>query len=228
MSTSISERIVLTDEGLYGDAGEYMDSVLMRRVVANNLHHAADSMGQVRVNYWPVKAFGGNHATYLETDGVDETGRWYLFGGMPMGPWPLTLRADGTPYRLVIRMAAAVTSDLGRSNFRVIIAPSYASALEGLYEFSDRVYQVSNVFNTTAMKVTGTSQGSAGSSTYLDVPRSLATSWITDVPTFDAVSGGTPVTVQACMVSAWVFAKSTHVSSDPYLYGLHLHEYIAP
>ena len=228
MSTSISERIVRTDEGLYGDAGEYVDTVLMRRVVANNLHHAADSMGQVRVNYWPAKPFGGNLAGFAETDGIDEAGRWYLMGGCPMGPWPLTLRADGTPYRLVIRMAAAVSSGAGTADLRVIIAPSYSSALEGLTEDSDRVYLAANVSATSSTLVTGVSQGDASSSTFLDVPRDLAVSWIQEWPTFDDVSGASPVSIQACMVSAWVFAKSTSTSAEPRLYGLHLHEYIAP
>ncbi len=228
MSTSVSERIVLTDEALYGDAGEYMDTVLMRRVVGNNLHHAADSMGQVRVNYWPAKAFGGNNSEYLETDGIDETGRWYLMGGCPMGPWPLTLQADGTPFRLVIRVAAAVSSGAGTSDFRFVIAPSYASAVAGLTEDSDRVFLCANVSATSAAYASGTSQGDNSSTTHLDVPADLAASWIRDVPTFDAVSGASPVTIQACMVSAWVFAKSTNTSSEPRLYGLHLHEHLAP
>lgn len=226
MSTSVSTSILQISAGLYGTGDDPVDSLLMRRGVANNLMHACDSMAQVRVNAWPTKVFGGNLDAYWTIDGPDFTAQWYPLGGMPFGPWPLTLRADGTPYRLIVQLAGA-TAAAGTVTFRVVIAPDYVSAVEGLTEDTDRVWEGSTT-STSAADVSGVSQGANSGLDYLDVSRTLAASWIRSHIAYDAVGGSSPVNVQQCLVSAWVFAKTTHTSAVPRLYGLRVAEYLAP
>ncbi len=229
MSTSQTEQMIYAPESLYDGSEAPICASLTQRVVANNLMHGCDSMAQPRINFWPAKAFGGNNREYVEVDSVDEVDAWYLLGGFPMGPWPLTMAPDGRPYRLNVTMAGAVSAVAGNARFRLIIAPSYASARLGLTEDTDRVWQTTNVVNSTTPSVlTGLSRGDGASSTYIDVPRSMAQEWIRDLPAFDAVSGGSPVNVRACLVSAWVFAYTSNVTSQPRLYGLRVAEYLQP
>lgn len=228
MSTSVSEKIELISSTLYGTDDDPVDSVLMRRGVANNLMHMCDSMGQVRVNFWPVlSSYANSLDSYLAIEGPDNTTGWYLFGGMPMGPWPLTLRADGTPYRLIVHMAGFMSSGLGTGTFRLVFAPDFATAREELFEDTDRAWEGSTTATSTST-ITGASQGSGAYADYVDIDRDRAAAWIRDVTVYDAVSGAEPKSAQQCLTSAWVFARTTHTGAAPRLSGLRVAEYIAP
>ena len=229
MSTSYHKGIVQFAPSLYGTDDDPMDAVILKSGVANGLLHCADSMAQVRVNYMaPLStAVANDTSTFGTVDGTPVAGTWYPLEGFPMGPWPLTLRADGTPYRLRIRAGGSLSGGAGTGTFRFIIAPTYADALPGRFESEDHIFETTTT-STSATWMTGTSQGDNSGATYIDVSRELASSWIRNVSIVDAASGASPGTVQQCLVSVWCFAKTTSAASVPRVHALHLAEYIAP
>lgn len=229
MSTSYFDGIVDFGTALYGAGTDPMDTVIMRDGVANGLLHAADSMGQVRVCYHPIAVASAKpvHDSYETIDGSPVAGQWYALGAQPFGAWPLTLRADGTPYKLRIRVGiSASVNNQNTITLRFVLAP-LGRQYEERDRAADHVYQVSATASavTSATWTAGTSQGSAASATLLTLDADTARSWIGFASTFDGVSGAAPVQVEQCLVALYAFGR-TSGTSLPRLHGLHLSEYI--
>jgi len=229
MSTSIHDGLVRFAGSLSGAAFDPVDTAIMRDGVANGLLHAADSYGQVRVNYHPIgAAFAGNDLDAfetIETDPVED--QWYAVGGAPFGSWPLTMHAaSATPYVLRVRLGVAASSTDGAvtHTYRVVIAPDGA-ALEELPLSVDHVFEVSGGASSTIAWASGTSQGSIGSATLLTVTPAQADAWTRLVAAYDAVSSGSPTAIDQVLVNAWVFAKTTTSGVLPRVHALHLTEY---
>lgn len=220
MSTSYHEGLIPLGSALYGAAADPMDAVLMRDGVANGLLHAADSMGQARVNY---NRPTGTYASIAS----GSAGLWRPFTCGQLGSWPLTAHADGTPYKLRIRVGmSASASSANTIRIRVVIAPlGRASAV--LHEAVDHVYSVSVTASTVTSPtwVTGASRGIVASETLLTISAETAREWIARVPTYDAVSSASPAEVQQILVAAHVYGSSSGASSLPRLHALHLSEY---
>lgn len=230
MSTSAYAGIVDFASSLYGSADDPVDAVMMADGVANGLHHLADSSAQVRCNYWPIdSSISNNVDNYLTIESPDEADRYYLVGGFPMGPWPLKIKPGGTPFRLRLRVAAAISSATGSptSSFRLVIAPSLREAVVYQTLNDDNVYRFTAT-STTPQIVTGTSGGTLNASTYVQVSAEQARSWTRTITVPNAVSGGDPRTIEQCTVGAWLWASTTAVGSLPRLHGLYLAEYHHP
>lgn len=234
MSTSIHSGIVEFADSYYGTDDDPVDTVLMRDGVANGLLHAADSMGQMRVNVMCVDSGVSNgQSEYFAIDTPDPTiGQWYHMGGSPFGEWPLTIRQTGTPYRLRIRMAGYVDGGGGAATatYQVVIAPTYEEAVSAIDRSVDYVWQATTT-STTNGWLTGATLDSSNA-TYLDVPASVAgrAPWLATPSIWDAVSDGEPTTPinGQVLVSAWVFAKSSTAQDAPRMTALQLQEFIAP
>lgn len=229
MSTSLHNGLVSFAGSLSGAAFDPADTVIMRDGAMNGLLHAADSFGQVRVNYCPIAAaFSVDDLDAYETiEASPVAGTWYAVGGAPFGSWPLTMHAEGaTPYVLRVRLGVAASStDAGTTHtYRVVIAPD-GRGLEELPLSVDHVFEVEGAASTTVAWATGTSQGTEAHATLLTVTPEVASAWTRSVGVYDAVSAASPSAVDQVLVSAWVFAKTTDDGVLPRVHALHLTEY---
>lgn len=230
MSTSIHKGLVTLPTSIYGAANDPLDAVTVRDGIANGLLHCADSIGQVRVNYFPIAAGVANGQDSYETIESSPTeGVWYLVGGSPFGEWPLTLRWDGKPYMLRVRAGvAASASGSSTLTMRVVIAPNGSGPRERERPV-DHVWETSwtaSSTGTTPTWATGATLGDEEYATLLAVSAAQADAWRRAVSTYDAVSAASPVAVDQCLVSAWVYAKTSSAQALPRLHALHIQEYI--
>jgi hypothetical protein len=230
VSTSLHNGIVEFAASLYGTDDDPVENSIVRDGLANGLLHAADSMAQVRVNYFPILSAAANGQDTFETvESSPTTGTWYRVGGSPFGEWPLTLHADGTPYKLRVRIGVSASSSTASTQLvRVVIAPNSHAVLERDLS-ADNVYQISfasGTVGTTPTWVAGTSQGDAASATLITVDADTARSWTRDVQVYDAVSSATPRDTMQCLVAAHVYALTSNASVQARLYALHIAEYV--
>ena len=95
---------------------------LLGLTFANNALHYADQMGQVKVA-WVARDF--NH--FLTTDGLvaADEGQWRPI--TTFGPFPLTIGADGRPYKVRTRLAARSTDVAVTITMRAVLS-TYASS----------------------------------------------------------------------------------------------------
>lgn len=219
MGTGIftSGGIVEFASSLYGTDDDPMDTVIMRDGVAHGLLHAADSMAQVRVNWMPP-SHTADHEEYETLESSPIAGQWYLMGGSPMGEWPITLRKDGTPYRLRFRMAVSISNASGTASFQLVVAPvAFAQTLRG-----------SLTAGSTVVTTSSTTAAWAAPATYLELSSALVSGWVREVSIADAVSGASPNSTEQVLVAAHVFAKTDNASYLPRLHALHVQEYVGP
>ena len=213
---------------LYGTDDDPMDAVMLRDGVHHGLHHGADSMAQVRVNFLSLHDdVVEGQAQFGTTETPASTDDWLLVDSSPFGPWPLTLRADGSGYKLRIRTFGSVSSATGSPTavVRVVIRPPRSLTTAEVLDDVDSTYEVSFTSATPAW-VAGASKGSAASATLLTVSASQVASWTRDSSAYDAVSSPTDRTVEQCLVSAHVYAKTSNTARLARLYGLHISEFV--
>lgn len=228
MSTSIHRGMTDPYELLYGVDSSPVETALMRDGVANNLLHAADSFAQVRVNLAGI-AVGLTGSGRLGSETIDGAvaGEWYPLGGQPMDSWPLTMHADGRPYLLRIRLGAAASTTNGAVTitWRVFLAP-VGRQVEELHRFADHIWEASNAASTTAMWLSGATQGSAGHATVLELDAPTASRWVQRVSTYDAVAGASPTTIEQLLVGLYVYAKTDNASVLPRLHNIYAAEFV--
>lgn len=94
---------------LYSD--EALDTACVRDCVVNNLAHAYDMATQVRINYVAVTSSG-----YLIPSGTISAGLWYPVCSFVV---PMTIMEDGTPAKLVVRVAGAAYSGTQTSTWSI-------------------------------------------------------------------------------------------------------------
>lgn len=229
MSTSIHDGIVEFSAGLYGAADDPADTVLMRDGVANGLLHAADSYGQVRVSYCPIiSTFAGtSRESFATIEASPDADTWYEVGAQPFDQWPITCHADGTPYKLRIRIGTAGSQTKAGVDltYRVVLAPP-GRAREELGRSVDHVYEAVVEASTTIAYATGSSQGSESHATLIELDAATARRWLTRTSIYDAISSGSPTSVEQVLVGAYVFAKCEDGDTLPRVHALHLTEYV--
>lgn len=232
MSTSIHSGLVQFGTTLHGTDDDPVDSVVARDGVANGLLHSADSYAQVRVNvvFPDTSTFSAAAAEFghvVDTSPVVD--QWYPLGGGPFGEWPLTIHANGSPYKLRIRVGlSANSSSISTQTVRVVVCPTSIAVAER-DRAADHVYELtfgSGVVGTTPTWVAGQSRGTVASATMLTISAENAAAWVRSVNVYDAVSAATPRSVQQCMVSAHVFTKSPSTTIYARLHALHIAEYV--
>jgi len=229
MATSIltGGGIVEFAAALFGTDDDPMDPVIKRDGLVHGLLHAADSMAQVRVNYNPILAGASEGQDSFETiETPASTSDFLLVGGTPFGPWPLTIRANGAPYKLRVRFAGAVASTVATATFRVVIFPLIRISTSDITLAVDSTFEATTS-SATVDWISGTSQGTVGSSTLITVTARQAQSWTREVEVFNAVSSpAAGVSIEQVRVMAYVFAKTTDVTKLPRMHALHIEEYI--
>lgn len=227
MSTSIFRYPVLAGTAVYGDAADPVDATVMRDAVANSLLHYADSFAQVRV----AAAFPGSAVTYngAAQGGVEASptaDQFYLLSGGVLGPWPITLHADGTPYQLRIRVRGRTTNAAGSCTFRLVLCP-----LGRAFEYIDSaavdfVWTSDAVTATSPAWLTGTTPlHSLANRLSIDSEVALSSGWLARGIS-SPNSATEPRSIQQCLVALHVFAKTTNNTGVPQLYGLIGQEYV--
>ncbi len=225
-----SGGIVEFAPSLYGTDDDPMDATVMRDGVLHGLMHACDSMAQVRVNYHPIDSGVATDQTSFEpilSSAVADT--WYQFGASPMGEWPLTLRADGTPYKLRIRIGAAMSASGATGKIRVVIAPrsridrvGVAAAIDSIYQATFTSTTIAWIGSTSAISMATETQG------LVSVGAAQARAWTRDVACYNAVrSPAAGTTVEQCLVSAHVYGSTNVATKLPRLHALHISEFVA-
>jgi hypothetical protein len=227
-----SGGIVEFAPSLYGTDDDPMDTVVMRDGVHHGLHHGADSMAQVRVNFVGIGDDVVEGQTQFSTiDTPADTSTYYLMDGSPFGPWPLTVRADGTAYKLRYRIAGSVSDATGgpTGTIRVIIHPHIPLTRSEITQALDSSLEATFT-TTTATWASGAAVGTLGSDasdTILTVSSDQIRGWIRDVSVFNAVSSPADGrSIQQVPVAAHVYAKIDDVTKLPQLRALHIQEFI--
>ncbi len=221
MSSSLHEGIVEFADSLYGTSGTPLDTTIMRDGPFNGLLHGADSYSQVRVN-WMARSSDG---ITIDTGNDIDAGDQYRIGG-PFGEWPLTIRDDGRPYILRVRIAGALDGTPATGSFRVVIAPDSEAWVER--DADDDTSGDASTTSTTVSWLTFQSNGTNGAATYLEISAEKARSWLRRVSCFNAAAGGSPREIEQVLVSAHVFGSTTDITNLPVLYGLHIAEHYGP
>lgn len=215
-------RLLYDTADLTDNAGVPVGAVVARRVILNNLLHYADTFGQTRVAWSvPINTYsGGNAYLRTRTTPTPVAGEYYEIGSF--GPFPIQLRADGTPYRIAL-WATGYSSSGHSVTFRVCLSPA-AQARETIRESADHVWSASTT-STTSGELSGATLGDGAYTTLLALSAGRARLWATPEGTLSDL-GGSPVGVEQVLVSVCVWATSANTGSYPALTGLYAREWI--
>lgn len=229
MSTSIHSGLVTFTTSVYGSAADPVDNAFTRDGLANGLLHIADSLGQVRVN-WQATTYGGKAAfsTTYDTTNPRLSYEELILAG-PFGPWPITLKSDGTPYRLRIRLAGSISGSAGfaQVRFRVVLAPAELAASQRTSSL-DSVWVSFTSTSTTAAWLSGDTNGALSDSTIVHITADQAAEWTRLTSIYDGTSSSSPKSIDQCLMTATVFGENATGGSGFYgrLHALHIQEYV--
>ncbi len=216
--TSILGGVKPFAAALYGTAKDPADTVIMRDGVLNGLLHLADEYAQIRCN-WCAVSSPPNQGYRGITSGFTAD-RWYRLG--EFGKWPIQLRADGTPYKIRVRLAG-MTNGTGTAKFGCAISPpGWDSFWAGSF---DSIFHTATTSSGTAGWLTGSSQGSAASGTLVTLPIATDARWSRPVATLDDLAGD-PVSVTQAIATLTVFGQNNNASGDARIVAVHASEYV--
>ncbi len=220
MGTSEHSGRLLT--GLTFPAGDPVDASFARDYMVNNANHLADEHGQVRVAWVSsATAYSGGQG-YIQPTTLAITNSYRSY--VKTNAWPIPIRQDDSSYRMRIRLAFAASAVAGTVTFRVVLAPLGASEgflLTAPDEFS---YEASATTTAVAWR-TGVSKGPLANATQIYLTAARAAGFSTLTSTIADV-GGAPTVAAQTLVALHIFAKTTHLSSQPRLYGVYAAEWI--
>lgn len=208
MSTSLYQGLIRSEAGRW-DAYDPVDAAWARAILSNVMH-AADSCGQVLVNYRV------NDSNAIERN-VTEGTPWFAVA--QFGALPTRLRGDGSSYRYRARIRAAC--DNGTLDFAVVCF--------GARLTTDAGYDAINV--GAPLATFGTATTTPGWLTLTSPTIHLRGSFgTTEIGrnTLTEIGSGRPVAVYWDAVKFAVFAKAKTgtLPNIARLSGLHLAEYI--
>lgn len=218
MSSSPLAIVELYDASRFAD-NDAINAQEWRDGPANNALHWADQRGQVLVNFAAITSSADAGDTELIPPDPVDTSTWTRIG--IFGPLSLSLKADGTPYRLLCAFAGY--SDVGNSvDFRITVS-DFGSIDSFVYD--------------PPTSGTETFSGITATSTAYLTPDS-GNKWIdVSIETADAATGlrgtytdvsGTPRSVRTCEVWAVIWGKTSNLASKPIATNLWLQEYFPP
>lgn len=186
------------------DASLYQDGLLA------SLVHLGDEAAQVRVA-WVAK----DSSSYLTPRSVASTAIWYPV--VRYGPFPVSIRADGTSYEWRVRLAA-YTSNVHQITFRAALT-TLAREEEDVVAYGGNVVEAASSSGTSAwLSPTG------GSNTIvLSAPQ--VEDATTTIPSLAGVGGANvDVEVVWCVLAVW--CKTANTGSTPRLTGVYAAEYV--
>jgi hypothetical protein len=192
-----------------------VDPDITRDVICNNLDHYADSFGQVRWAFSPgVSTFvTKSYLTPRTADVVVNT--WYQITAS--APFPLPLRADGSGYKLRVRLGGA-SSGGHAVKFALVIAPVAVAPAVLAASNTDASFETATTTSASAAWLTGASQGIGAYTTMVALDAATAAGYVRNVDTPVDLSGAASA-VSQCLVSVVVYGSTANTGSVPRLYG---------
>lgn len=220
MSTSIhSRRVRYNTSSAFGQ--NFPLDVSSWRTLHNNVCHQADEASQVRVAWCDQRGAAGLTKT------LSQTNRWERLG--VFGPFPLSIRADGTPYPLRCsiggynRTGAVTSALLGLAIGPIAVIDSILPL-----EFSSVTTSASSHHSLYG----GVGAVTANNADYVNTAvldlqtRPFSNSFETLQKTRTSVSDSTPLTVEWWLAYAGVYGRSTSVQEVPHVTAVTIAEYI--
>lgn len=220
--TSTHQGRVRRATATYAAASQPVDAEAALNVISNNLDHYADSMAQ-HAMVWSVGKSGYASKSYLtpRTTGV-VVDTWYQIAAS--GPFPIMLRADGSSYKMRVRLAGA-SSGGHAVKFGLVLAPVTAAqsiitdaTSSPVVAATDSVFVTATTTSSTAAWLTGTSKGTAAYTTMVELTAEEAFPFIVMTDTPVDLSGARSSVAQ-CLVSAVIFGSTANTGSVPRFYG---------
>lgn len=208
MSTSEMTRYIRADSAAY-DANKAVDAGLYHDLL-DSLAHLTDEMGQVRVNF-PLRA-----SQYLATQAPASTTIWYPIAVLSV--FPISCKPDITPFVIRARMTGYASAN-NSVTFRMVLAPAGQSA-----DYASIPTAPANVMEASTSSITEADLAPA--SNLITMSKEIMLSARRPLATYDAVSGGSPVTVDVAMVEISVWAKTSNTSATPRLAAAYAAEYV--
>jgi len=179
-------------------------------------------MAQVRACFAPgTSTYASKSYLTPRTSGV-VVDTWYQI--MATRPWPISLRADGSSYKLRLRVGGA-SSGGHAVKFAVVLAP-IENALEIVSASStDASFETTTTTSASAAWLTGASQGSGAYTTMVTLDAATAALYMRNTDTPVDLSGARS-TVAQCLVALTIYGSTANTGSVPRLYGLHAQEFV--
>lgn len=225
MSTSIHGELVSFGTALYGAADDPIDVTIMRDGIANGLLHAADMVAQVRCStVYPNASVYSGGQTHSDTGGTPVAEQWYLMEGGIIGPFPLTMQDDGTPYPVRVRLRGATSNAAGTVAFRIVLCP-FGRWRQYHDDPQDYVWQVTGITSTSYAWLSGTSRLTLYDN-LVAATAEQAAGWVQSVSVPNATSGGTILARRSCMVAVHLIGKTSNATGHPRVRGFHVAETI--
>lgn len=207
---------------VYAAAKQPVGAVVARDVICNNLDHYADSMAQVRFAWAPgTSTYASKSYLTPRTTGV-VVNTWYQIAASHA--FPLPARADGTGYKIRVRLGGA-SSGGHAVKFAIVLAPVGSAQAVVTASASDASFETATTTSATAAWLTGASQGSGAYTTMVALSASEVGLYtrLTDTPV--DLSGARSAVAQ-CLVNLVVFGSTANTGSVPRLYGVAAEEWI--
>ena len=222
-SSELEYRVRHTASTLFNAPYRPVGDKATRWVLVNNTNHYADIHGQVRACY-SSRAVGPAKDPFYSTYATD----WKNV--MTTAPFPLSMREDGSSYRVRIVLGGAIENAAAVASFGVVMSRFGAptdplSTLVGAVANTaptDSVWvPVATTASTTPVFLTGKSKGTRAWDRLIALSQSEAAPFLT-VTNTPLDIGGASSGVPQCLVQLFVFAKTNNG-----LYGARLHYFQA-
>lgn len=192
-----------------------LPGMLLRDTLANNIMHAADEANAKVLVNWnapDTSLITGTPQTYMAGD-LEAAATWYRMAAY--GPFGLSVKAGATPYTLVVEVEAKA-SIAAATQIAIEVGP-LADLPHNIIDGTGRNSQQWNTSSTARAWLTSVSTSN------LIVVDSSALSAVTARPTDEA---GEPREIVSVEVYVNVFGWSTAGTAEPWIYGVHVREYV--
>ncbi len=201
MASSLNQCFVRYESGTYPIGNSPADAVIMRDAFAENACHLADEMTQPRVQWAPKTG------EYL-TAGSATLERVKVVG---FGPFPITMRPDGSTSLLVVRINAMVNSAITTSTqtMYAFLGDGSKSSWSGSVASPGSAVQVYSFSNTSAAWLTP----SVGSQSYVYLDPTHAGPLLGPVPSPGATSGANVAAANIYMATLTLVVVQTDASA---------------
>ena len=209
-SSELGYRVRGTASALYAADDMPLDDKITRYHLVNNLNHYSDIHGQVLVHWSCRSSIGPAKIPYAYSTATG----WREV--MRSGPFPLSLRPDGSSYRVRIAVGGRL-SNVAASPGKIAVMMStsvprvgspYVSLGTGstAASYTDSIWISDDITNTTSAFRSGVSQGPQAYTRMIALTADEVTSFMTTTSTPVDI-GGADSGVAQCIVQIMAFAK---------------------
>jgi hypothetical protein len=202
--TSAWQARIRNDPTVFAADPQPVGAEVAASIVSNNLDHYCDSYGQVRLN------FSGDALTPKKSGVVVDT--WYQITASEAFPVPL--RADGSAYKLRVRIGGRSTA--GHAvRFAFVLAPVLEAPRVLNTNATDSVFTTGSVTSTSVAWLTGASVATSHATLMQLTADEIARYTVRTSTPIDL--GGARVELSQCLVNVVVYGRTANTGSEPEL-----------